>query len=326
MFRYSFVLLWLLSAAGSPVSASSADQLFSELSKDFGSVPRGPALQHTFVIRNTTDQTVQISRLRVSCGCVTATAPNSVIRAGEEGVVQISMDTTRFFGIKSVTIYVDFDQPSREEVRLWVRANSRDDVTFTPETLALGQVKRGTSTSATVNVAFRGDGDAKILEIQAESNYIKPTVKEVRRQDLEVVYELTAQLRPDAPIGKWYTDIWVTTSNPSMAKLRVPLTVEIESLLSVSPAVVSLGDVKLGATAERKVIVRGVKPFKITAVEGSDEIVSVKDSANVSKAVHVLTVVINGKKTGAVSRALKVVTDLDGDNSIDVHTIGKIIQ
>ena len=38
------------------------------------------------------------------------------------------MDTTRFLGVKSVTIYVQFDQPNYQEVRLWVRANGRDDV------------------------------------------------------------------------------------------------------------------------------------------------------------------------------------------------------
>ena len=36
-------------------------------------------------------------------------------------------------------------------------------------------------------------------------------------------------MRPDTPAGVWFTDIWVTTNNPGYAKLRVPVTVEVEA-------------------------------------------------------------------------------------------------
>src|SRR5437660_799351 len=84
-----------------------------------------------------------------------------------------------------------------------------------------------------------------------------------------VVYRLTGRLRGDAPVGKWYTDLWLRTNNPSMPQVRVPLTVDIESALSVSPEAVTLGQVKVQGESERRVVVRGVKPFKITRVQGA---------------------------------------------------------
>ena len=48
MFRYCLVFLAGLAAARPAAAASWADGLFQELSKDFGSVPRGPTLQHSF--------------------------------------------------------------------------------------------------------------------------------------------------------------------------------------------------------------------------------------------------------------------------------------
>ena len=48
-----------------------------------------------------------------------------------------------------------------------------------------------------------------------------------RRLDTEVVYQLTATLRGDTPVGRWYTDVWLKTNVSSMEQLRVPLTVEI---------------------------------------------------------------------------------------------------
>ena len=68
MFRYYLVFAAGLCAA-SPATASWADLMFQELSKDFGSVPRGPALQHAFPLKNNTGEVVHIAGLRVSCGC-----------------------------------------------------------------------------------------------------------------------------------------------------------------------------------------------------------------------------------------------------------------
>jgi hypothetical protein len=175
---------------------------------------------------------VHISSVRVSCGCVSASAQDTVLAPGQSTAILASMDTRRFVGSKGVTIYVSFDQPRRDEVRLWVQANSRDDLLITPETFALGQVKRGSVPSATVTVSLAGNGQWQITEVARASNYIVTDVKELRRDVAEVSYQVTAAVRADTPVGKWYTDIWLKTNNPAVPIVRVPLTVEIESGLS----------------------------------------------------------------------------------------------
>jgi hypothetical protein len=206
--------------------------MFHELSEDFGSVPRGPTLMHPFHLTNNTGRTAHISSVRVSCGCVSASALDSVLAPGQSTVIQASMDTRRFLGTKAVTIYVSFDQPRRDEVRLWVQANSRDDLLVTPAGFALGQVKRGSVPSASVTVTLAGNGPWQITDVERASNYILTSVKELRRDVAEVSYQITAAVRADAPVGKWYTDIWLKTNNPGVPIVRVPLTVEIESALS----------------------------------------------------------------------------------------------
>src|SRR5579884_4233425 len=121
------VLLVGLASVGSATAATWADRMFEELSKDFGSVPRGPTLTHVFKVTNYTQHPVNIASVRVSCGCVSAAAYKTFLNPGEETAIIARMDTTRFTGIKSVTIFVQFDRPSFEEVRLWVQANGRDD-------------------------------------------------------------------------------------------------------------------------------------------------------------------------------------------------------
>jgi hypothetical protein len=317
MLRYSLVVVAGLWAAGSASAGTWGQGLFDELSKDYGSVPRGPMLSHHFRVVNRTKDPVNVSNVRVSCGCVTATAMKTYLKPNEETTIYTTMDTTRFIGPKSVTVFVTFDSPQYEEVRLVVQANGRNDLTMAPDSLAFGQVKRGNEATAETTITFYGHTGAKITAAKGESNYVQATVKEERRTDYEVVYKLTAKLRNDTPVGKWYTDVWLTTSVDTLTKVRVPVTVEVESPLTVSPGILTLGTVKANEEVYRRVIVRGVKPFKVTTVQGGDETLEVKPASNDAREVHVLTVRVKAAKAGTIDKTLRVVTDLKEDNEID---------
>jgi hypothetical protein len=317
MLRYSLVLLVGLSASASASAGTWGQGLFDEVSKDFGSVPRGPMLTHHFRVVNRTQQVVNVSSVRVSCGCVTATAMKTKLAPNEETTIYATMDTTRFSGPKSVTIFVQFDAPNFDEVRLYVQANGRNDFTVSPDTLSLGQVKRGNEATASTTVTFYGHTGAKIVEAKGESNYVQPTFVEEKRTDYEVVYKLTAKLRSDTPVGKWYTVVWLTTNVNTLTKVRVPLTVEVESPLTVSPGLLALGTVKTGEDVTRRVIVRGVKPFKVLEVQGGDADLQVKPISDDAREVHVLTLRMKPAKAGVIDKTLSVVTDLKEDNEID---------
>jgi len=325
MLRYGLVVAAVLGLAETALSATWADALFEEFSKDFGSVPRGPMLTHSFRVVNNTRGPVNIASIRVSCGCVSAVALKGHLQPGESTYIVARMDTTRFTGLRSVTIYVQFDQPAFEEVRLWVQANGRNDFSITPDTLAFGKLKRGGTPTASVLLSFYGNTDVQVTEVQCESNYIQPRVQEVRRTDSEVTYQVTARLRGDAPVGKWYTDVWVKTNNLGMPPIRIPLTVEIESALSVNPETVTLGPVRAQTESERRVIVRGVKPFKIEKVEGVDDHLLVHVDSSQAKPVHVLTIKLKADEPGELNRTLRVLTDLTDDNKIDFHVSAQIV-
>src|SRR5437867_936030 len=115
------------------------------------------------------------------------------------------MDTNQFSNTKTIDVFVYFDQPSRERVRLMIQANSRSDVTFSPDNIAFGRVKRGATPESKITIAFLGGVPTEILEIKSESNYVQPTMKKVERSGGETAYEISAKLRGDTPAGKWYT-------------------------------------------------------------------------------------------------------------------------
>jgi hypothetical protein len=235
------------------------------------------------------------------------------------------MDTRRFSGPKSVTIYVQFDQPQWDEVRLTVQANGRDDFGVYPDTLAFGKTKKGSTPSASVTVSFSPGNGWAVTDVQTESNYIQAVAKELQQNGAEAGYQLTATVRSDAPVGKWYSDVWLKTNSLAVPRIRVPLTVEIEPALTLSSSSVALGEVRPGAEVERKVVVRGSKPFKITRIDGIDGRWSVQDATTESKPVHVLTIKLKAGDAGELAKKFKVVTDLKEDAEVEFQANAQVI-
>lgn len=312
MFRQSMALAALLGFA--TLGRAGAEAYFDERVHDFGATPKGPQLVHYFRFTNSGKETLTISGVRVSCGCVTASAPVTQVKPGESSYITASMDSRRFTGAKSVTVFVQFTSPRFEEISLEVRANGRDDFSMSPESIAFGTIRKGKGGAASVQVTLQTDPNWEVKDAKAESNYVKPTVKLVKRNGAQVTYEISADLRNDLPVGKWYTDIWISTSNPNLSKVRIPLTVDVNAPVIVTPGALLLGDVKVGESVERNVIVKGEKPFKIKAVQGTDTQVDVTGAGTEAKLIHMLKVVVNVSQAGELSRELSIVAD-DGEET-----------
>ena len=317
MVRYVFLFLVAFWATGSARADTWADSLFDEQSHDFGSVPRGGTIAHPFRIKNNTNSHVHIAGVRVSCGCGSAAVVKADLAPGEDSALWAYMDTQRFTGMKTITIFVQFDRPQWDEVHLLIHANCRDDFSIAPATFAMGRVKKGASPASAVTITFQGDGATRILDARSDSNYVQPEIQEVRQTNGDMTYQLTARVRPELPVGKWFTDIWVRTNNGSIPRLRVPLTIEIEPALDIAPRLVDLGEVKIGTEKERGVIIRGGQPFRIVEIRGMDDHLTVADTSTENKPVHVLNVTLKAASPGDWTRRLQVITDLKDENEIE---------
>lgn len=64
---------------------------------EFGSVPEGKIVKHTFMIRNTGDKDLRILEIQTGCGCTTASHTGR-IAPGEEGSIDLELDTMGFAG------------------------------------------------------------------------------------------------------------------------------------------------------------------------------------------------------------------------------------
>jgi hypothetical protein len=326
MTRYVLGVLGVLAFSGFAL-AGPAD-MFEEKEKDFGVSPKGTTLIHYFRFTNNTNQTVTLGQPRVSCGCVTPALTKTRLAPGESAVVVAYMDTRRiqYAGVtKSVIVYVPFTSPTFEEVALKVTTVTRDDLMMSPDTLAFGTVSKGKGSKVSTKVTFTSDANWEVKKASSTGAFVHPEFKLASRSGTTVTYDVTATLDKDCPAGNWASDLYLETSNSAVAKLRIPVTVNVVAPVAASPDAVAFGDVKMGTAPEQKVTIQGTAPFKILGVKGADDQLSVTVDKDAAQAVHTLTIAATPKAAGGFTRKVEILTDNKEQPTVIVQVTAKVI-
>lgn len=320
MYRHVVFCLGILAVGG--VQAGEAEKFFSERVKDFGTVPFGQTQVHHFKITNTTNGVVTITGSRVSCGCVSTSLRANTLRPGESTFLTATMDTRRFIGPKEVIVFVNFANPF-EEVTLAVRANRNDNFSKSGEFLHLGQVRKGAEATGSIQVTMRNDASFAFREAHSGTDFVQPAAKLLRRDRGEVVYELSATLKPGLDTGTWTTDLVYTTTSTQLPQVRLALYVDVVAPITATPAAVQFPMVKVGDTKEMSVVVKGDKPFKILDVKGGDGLITAKADGTESKQAHVVRIVFSPSEAGDLAKTLTVVTDNGTEGKVTIPVRGK---
>ena len=84
-----------------------AEKMFEgNLAHDFGTVPSGGLIVHRFPISNIYAVRMEITSIKASCGCVTATAGKRVLEPRERTYLEVKLDGRKFNGPKDYTVNV----------------------------------------------------------------------------------------------------------------------------------------------------------------------------------------------------------------------------
>lgn len=227
---------------------------------------------------------------------------------------------------KSVLVYVPFLTPQQEEVVLRVQTVTRDDLMMSPDTLAFGTVNKGQGSKVSTKVTFLSDPNWKITEATSTGGYVKAEFKEESRSGSTVTYAVTAILDKECPAGNWTSDVHLKTSNSAVAKLRIPVTVLVQTPVAVSPESVAFGNLSLGTSTEKKLTLQSGTPFKILAVKGADEQLKVVIEKNDASSVHTIILAANPKATGGFTRTVEIVTDNKDQPNVIIPVTAKVVE
>jgi hypothetical protein len=321
-------LLVLLQGTSAQAQSSWADKLFkSDLTHDFGNVPRGTQLYHRFKLNNIYKVPLEIET-QVGCHCVTITAATSVIEPLQDGYIDIKMDTSKFPGPKRVKLYVTVRNGAQYQSMstLEVSANSRTDVVLNPGQINFGVVSGGqTPTPQVIDVEYAGVLNWTVNEIVRSDAPIEATFKELYRRPGQVGYRVTVSLKPNAPAGALKQELFLKTNDPAVPLVPILVEGNIQGGgLSVYPSTIALGSLKVEETVTKRVMVRAGKDFRIVGVDGLGEGVTTEPLPAAAAQVQYLLIKCHPTKAGPLQKQLRIKTDLDPDTPATVKVEGTV--
>ena len=306
------LIVVVLSATSLSAQSPWAEKMFKEgLNHDFGNVPRGAQLSHRFIITNIYAVRMEITSLKSGCGCVSASAAKRVLEPRESTSVDVTMDARRFTGAKTVGITVSVGPDYISSAQLRVSANSRADIVFNPGQVSFGTVTRGQSVSQVIDVEYAGVLDWQVIEASAKDLPVEVALSELYRRPGQVGYRVKVTLKADAPVGVIKGDLFLKTNDPASPLLPVLVEGLVQSNVTVAPAAVSLGSIKIGEPLTRRVVVRGSKPFRVLSVEGLGDGMTLDPAlSDTPAAVQVVTFKLQLTKPGDFKYDVRIKTDL----------------
>jgi hypothetical protein len=305
-----------------------ASDYFSELTKDFGTTPKGPILTHNFKITNKSNQTITMGTPRIQCGCVSVQLQKATLAPGESTTLFTQLDTkkipTQQLNMsKSVAVYVPFLSPVVEEVTIKVVTVCRDDLFISPDTLNFGTVRKGVKSTAQVKLTMFTQPNWEVTSVKSTGAYIDADFKLLKRQGAEVTYQVTATLAEDCPAGYWICDVWVSTNANGLEKFRVPVTVNVTPLIAASPSALDFGELASSDTATRQVILQAAEPFKLVDLASNPNFI-ITPVTEGSRALHIVKISVDPKATGKMTQKLQIKTDLKSDPIVIVPVSAQI--
>lgn len=277
---------------------------------DFGTTPKGTLLTHRFPITNIYAVPMQITDIRRSCGCVNAVASKQVLQPREQGSIDVTMDTRKFDGEKSVSIYVTLGPKYVSTAVLQVHAVSRADIMLKPGHVDFGVVAQGKQETRSIEVTYTSIYDWRITSVEDNAAPFEVRAQELVRKRGQISYRIFVTLKKNALAGSLNNEIILHTNDPSAPQLRIRTTGRVQPPLSVTPEVLNMGTVPANQATTKNVLVRAAKPFRILRVEGEGEGLTAK-LPPVAAPVQIVTIRFEPTQSGTVRRQLRFITDID---------------
>lgn len=256
----------LLSArAQQNVSGHAPRLVCDEPSYDFGERDSSEVVSHVFTLRNEGDLTLEIGRVRPSCGCTVARLSRQQIPPGETAEITTEFSLKGRSGRQRKNIRVENNDPTNQAFMLYLEGNIITELTIEPPHLYLGQI---TPTQlSTQSVTVTSTKSLVVTGVVSSLTCLEPSV-----EVLEEGKKYRVNVTTVTPIEMGTQQGELRLQREQGADIVVPASLVVVGPLTYAPKELTLrADDPNPAT--RYIIVRPgeVRTFEVTGVEIPDE-------------------------------------------------------
>jgi len=247
---------------------------------DLGPIWVGPILNHTFTIRNDGDETLEIRKVKPSCGCTIAGSYTSKIAPGESGEFPFAVKSTRLRGKFDKAISIMSNDPVTPVFRLRLRGEVKQYVELIPPNVYFSKLVNDEPTTKVITLTNNTENPLELeLASPLKGNFDVELVPKTPGQ----MYELHVTAKPPLPPGVFRRTVTLKTNIDAQKQIRVDVRGSVPERLDVYPTVLTFRSSKrgvkeadIGLTRTIRFTNYGPKPVKVVDATVNDPAVTAK--------------------------------------------------
>lgn len=191
---------------------------------NFGSIPQGKKVQHTFKIKNSGDAPLQIKKLEAACGCTAVKPSTSQVQPGKSAEIDVIFDSASFSGKVQKSVTMTTNAGKTPSYTFNMEGTVTEELQVAPRQLSLGALTPGVAKQVVVNVTNNGGSNVKLLAVNVTSAslQIKASIRKAELKPGETgSIEVSIAARPEAKILSGY--LHIVTSSAQKKEITVPI-------------------------------------------------------------------------------------------------------
>ncbi|HMP72379.1 MAG TPA: DUF1573 domain-containing protein [Kiritimatiellia bacterium] len=231
---------------------------------DFGVADNSQIIEHTYVIRNIGDTTLELREIRPTCGCTVADVSSRSIPPGGESRITSKLSLPGRTGRQSKPIIVRSNDPEQPEIRLVMSGTFTSAVQVTPDRFFFGQVEPNHTLSFEISVNAQSERDVNIISVQPADGFSADI--EVHEPGRRSSVKVSATTPPEPGVFNGW--VRIMTDHPARSMIEVPISGNVVGALIVAPPEITLSARHQGPVTRYIVLRAGTGGmFQIESVE-----------------------------------------------------------
>ena len=90
---------------------------------DFGQVKQGTISKHDFILKNETNDILEINNIHSSCGCTASESDKKTLLPQESTVIKVTFNSQGYLGPVQQFVYVNTDNTDLPIIKFTIKAN-----------------------------------------------------------------------------------------------------------------------------------------------------------------------------------------------------------
>ncbi|MGD9875046.1 MAG: DUF1573 domain-containing protein [Kiritimatiellia bacterium] len=203
---------------------------------EFGDRENTETIEHTFIIKNEGDLSLEISNVRAACGCTVANISTKLVAPGEQAQLTARLSLRGRNGRQRKAITVSSNDPQTPNLTLFLDGNAVAGIEAVPNRLFYGQIAPDVVQEQCAEVKA-GTTPFKIIAVESDTPKIS-TRMEVLEDGKN--YRICASTVPPLDIGELRANVTVRTDNQKIPVISLPISASVIGGIAVAPRELSI--------------------------------------------------------------------------------------